>query len=241
MSILDNACLFFLNHGKLLIFTRVACSMQVPFSESDRTDHPASLYAATKKAGEGIAHTYNHIYGLSITGLRFFTVYGPWGRPDMAYFFFTKDILRGNPINIYTGHGGKDIARDFTYIDDIVKGCVASLDTAEKSTGSGGKKTGPAQLRIFNLGNTSPVSVPTLVDILEKHLKVKAKRNIIKMPQNGDVPFTHANISSAQSHLNYKPTTNLDLGLKKFVKWYQSYYGVGSEHRLWLGDNEKII
>lgn len=214
--------------------------MQVPFSESDRTDQPASLYAATKKAGEEIAHTYNHIYGLSITGLRFFTVYGPWGRPDMAYFSFTKDILRGKPISIYTGNNHKDLSRDFTYIDDIVKGCVASLETAEKSTGSGGKKTGPAQLRIFNLGNTSPVSVPTLVDILEKHLKVKAKRDLFKMPRNGDVPFTHANISAAQAQLNYKPTTNLEAGLKKFVKWYLSYYQVGSDHKMWLGDPEQI-
>lgn len=215
--------------------------MQVPFSESDRTDQPASLYAATKKAGEEIAHTYNHIYGLSLTGLRFFTVYGPWGRPDMAYFSFTRDILRKKPINIYTGSGGKDLARDFTYIDDIVKGCVGALDTAEKSTGSGGKKTGPAQLRVFNLGNTSPVTVPALVDILEKYLKTKARRTIVKMPRNGDVPFTHANISSAQSQLNYHPTTNLDTGLKKFVKWYQSYYGVGTDRRLWLGDHEQIV
>lgn len=213
----------------------------MPFSESDRTDQPASLYAATKKAGEGIAHTYNHIYGLSITGLRFFTVYGPWGRPDMAYFSFTQDILRGKAINIYTGSGGKDLARDFTYIDDIVKGCMRALDTAEKSTGSGGKKTGPAQLRVFNLGNTSPVTVPILVDILEKHLKQKAIRNIVKMPRNGDVPFTHANTSSAQSQLNYHPTTNLDTGLRKFVKWYLSYYGVGTDHRLWLGDREQIV
>ena len=215
--------------------------MQVPFSESDQTDQPASLYAATKKAGEEIAHTYNHIYGLSITGLRFFTVYGPWGRPDMAYFSFTRDILRGKAISIYTGNDHKDLARDFTYIDDIVKGCVASLDTAEKSTGSGGKKTGPAQLRIFNLGNTSPVSVPTLVDILERHLKVKAKRDSFDMPRNGDVPFTHANISAAQAQLNYKPITNLETGLKKFVKWYLSYYEVGSDHKMWLGDPEQIV
>ncbi|CAK9256838.1 unnamed protein product [Sphagnum jensenii] len=203
---------------------------KVPFSELDRTDQPASLYAATKKAGEEIAHTYNHIYGLSITGLRFFTVYGPWGRPDMAYFSFTRDILKGKPINIYQGPNNKDLARDFTYIDDIVKGCVASLDTAEKSTGSGGKKTGPAQLRIFNLGNTSPVTVPTLVDILEKYLNVKAKREIVKMPRNGDVPFTHANISAAQTQLQYKPETNLETGLKKFVKWYLSYYGDNTPH-----------
>uniref|UniRef100_A0A0D6QYU6 UDP-glucuronate 4-epimerase n=1 Tax=Araucaria cunninghamii TaxID=56994 RepID=A0A0D6QYU6_ARACU len=197
-----------------------------PFSEQDRTDQPASLYAATKKAGEEIAHTYNHIYGLSITGLRFFTVYGPWGRPDMAYFFFTKDILQGKTIPIFQGPNQVDVARDFTYIDDIVKGCVGALDTAEKSTGSGGKKTGPAQLRIYNLGNTSPVSVQDLVRILEGLLKVKAKKNVIRMPSNGDVPFTHANITLASMELGYKPTTGLPTGLKKFVKWYLSYYGV---------------
>ncbi|KAH7664685.1 UDP-glucuronate 4-epimerase protein [Dioscorea alata] len=197
---------------------------KVPFSESDRTDSPASLYAATKKAGEEIVHTYNHIYGLSITGLRFFTVYGPWGRPDMAYFFFTKDILRGKPISIYEGPDHSTVARDFTYIDDIVKGCLASLDTSQKSTGSGGKKRGPAQLRIFNLGNTSPVPVGELVSILERLLKVKANRKVVKMPRNGDVQFTHANISLAQRELGYHPVTDLQTGLKRFVKWYLDYY-----------------
>ncbi|GFY94234.1 UDP-D-glucuronate 4-epimerase 3 [Actinidia rufa] len=115
---------------------------KVPFLEKDRTDQPASLYAATKKAGEEIAHTYNHIYGLSLTGLRFFTVYGPWGRPDMAYFFFTRDILKGKSIPIFEAADHGTVARDFTYIDDIVKGCLAALDSAEKSTGSGGKKEG---------------------------------------------------------------------------------------------------
>ncbi|KAL3604013.1 hypothetical protein D5086_004872 [Populus alba] len=198
---------------------------KVPFSEKDRTDQPASLYAATKKAGEEIAHTYNHIYGLSLTGLRFFTVYGPWGRPDMAYFFFTKDILKGKSIPIFEAANHGTVARDFTYIDDIVKGCLGSLDTAEKSTGSGGKKKGPAQLRVFNLGNTSPVPVTDLVGILERLLKVKAKRNVMKLPRNGDVPYTHANISYAQKEFGYKPTTDLQTGLKKFVRWYLSYYG----------------
>ncbi|KAL6540847.1 UDP-glucuronate 4-epimerase 1 [Orobanche minor] len=198
---------------------------KAPFSESDRTDRPASLYAATKKAGEEITHTYNHIYGLSITGLRFFTVYGPWGRPDMAYFSFTRNILQGKPITIYRGKNRVELARDFTYIDDIVKGCVGSLDTARKSTGSGGKKRSPAQFRIFNLGNTSPVTVPMMVGILEKQLKAKAKKNVVEMPGNGDVPFTHANISSAQREFGYKPTTDLQTGLRKFVRWYLSYYG----------------
>ncbi|CAA2957553.1 UDP-glucuronate 4-epimerase 3 [Olea europaea subsp. europaea] len=202
---------------------------KVPFSERDRTDQPASLYAATKKAGEGIAHTYNHIYGLSLTGLRFFTVYGPWGRPDMAYFFFTRDILKGKSIPIFQAPNHGTVARDFTYVDDIVKGCLAALDTAEKSTGSGGKKSGPAQLRIYNLGNTSPVPVSDLVSILERLLKVKAKRLVMKLPRNGDVQFTHANISLAQRELGYKPTTDLQTGLKKFVRWYLSYYGNGKK------------
>ncbi|GMN64192.1 hypothetical protein TIFTF001_033261 [Ficus carica] len=197
-----------------------------PFSELHRTDQPASLYAATKKAGEEIAHTYNHIYGLSLTGLRFFTVYGPWGRPDMAYFFFTKDILHGKPIDVYKTQDDKEVARDFTYIDDVVKGCLGALDTAEKSTGSGGKKKAPAQLRIYNLGNTSPVPVGKLVGILESLLNTKAKRHVIRMPRNGDVPYTHANVSLANRDFGYKPTTDLSTGLRKFVKWYVSYYGI---------------
>ncbi|KAJ0478800.1 putative UDP-glucuronate 4-epimerase [Helianthus annuus] len=202
---------------------------KVPFSEKGRTDQPASLYAATKKAGEEIAHTYNHIYGLSLTGLRFFTVYGPWGRPDMAYFFFTKDILKRKPIPVFESGNHGTVARDFTYIDDIVKGCLGALDTTEKSTGSGGKKKGDAQFRIFNLGNTSPVPVSDLVSILEKLLKVKAKRRVMKFPRNGDVPFTHANISLAQREFGYKPTTDLQTGLKKFVRWYEKYYGSGKK------------
>ncbi|GAV58967.1 Epimerase domain-containing protein [Cephalotus follicularis] len=198
----------------------------VPFSESHRTDHPASLYAATKKAGEEIAHTYNHIYGLSLTGLRFFTVYGPWGRPDMAYYFFTKAILQGKTIDVYQTQDEKEVARDFTYIDDVVKGCLGALDTAEKSTGSGGKKRGPAQLRTYNLGNTSPVPVGGLVSILESLLNIKAKKHVIKMPLNGDVPFTHANVSLAYRDFGYKPTTDLLTGLRKFVKWYVGYYEI---------------
>ncbi|GLT61002.1 hypothetical protein SLA2020_337380 [Shorea laevis] len=199
-----------------------------PFSERDRTDQPASLYAATKKAGEEIAHTYNHIYGLALTGLRFFTVYGPWGRPDMAYFFFTKDILHGKTIDIYKTQDDKEVARDFTYIDDVVKGCLGALDTAEKSTGSGGKKKGPAQLRVYNLGNTSPVPVGNLVSILEGLLSTKAKKHVIRMPRNGDVPYTHANVTLAYKDFGYKPTTDLAAGLRKFVKWYVSYYGIES-------------
>ncbi|RXI00560.1 hypothetical protein DVH24_000794 [Malus domestica] len=210
-----------------------------PFSELHRTDQPASLYAATKKAGEEIAHTYNHIYGLSLTGLRFFTVYGPWGRPDMAYFFFTKDILQGKPINVFKTVDDKEVARDFTYIDDVVKGCLGALDTAEKSTGSGGKKKGPAQLRIYNLGNTSPVPVGKLVSILEGLLSTKAKKHVIKMPRNGDVPYTHANVTLAYKDFGYKPTTDLASGLRKFVKWYVSYYGIESRVKKEMDSGKK--
>lgn len=210
-----------------------------PFSELHRTDQPASLYAATKKAGEEIAHTYNHIYGLALTGLRFFTVYGPWGRPDMAYFFFTKDILQGKPIDVYKTVDDKEVARDFTYIDDVVKGCLGALDTAEKSTGSGGKKKGPAQLRIYNLGNTSPVPVGKLVSILEGLLGTKAKKHVIKMPRNGDVPYTHANVSLAYKDFGYKPTTDLSSGLRKFVKWYVSYYGIETRVKREMDINKK--
>ncbi|KAF5775703.1 putative UDP-glucuronate 4-epimerase [Helianthus annuus] len=184
---------------------------EVPFAEKDRTDQPASLYAATKKAGEEIAHTYNHIYGLSLTGLRFFTVYGPWGRLDMAYFFFTKDILKRKPIPIFesSNHGTFTLLKR---VQEVV-----------------GRKKGAAQFRIFNLGNTLPVPVSDLVSILEKLLKVKAERRVMKLPRNGDVPFTHANISLAQREFGYKPTTDLQTGLKKFVRWYEKYYGSGKK------------
>ena len=142
----------------------------------------------------------------------------------MAYFSFTRNILRGKPITVYRGKDRADLARDFTYIDDIVKGCVAALDTSARSTGSGGKKRGPAPYRIYNLGNTNPVTVPALVSILEKHLRLKSKKNVVEMPGNGDVPFTHANITEAQRDLGYKPSTDLQTGLKKFVRWYVSYY-----------------
>jgi UDP-glucuronate 4-epimerase len=194
---------------------------EAPFSEEHRTDRPASLYAATKKAGEAIAHSYNHIYGLSITGLRFFTVYGPWGRPDMAYFSFARSIVAGEPITLYA-----DARRDFTYIDDVVKGCIGALDTAGKSTGSArsGKKSGPAPLRVYNLGNTSPVPVTRMVAILEKLLGKKANKRVVSMPSNGDVPFTHANVSHAAHDFGYRPTTSLDAGLRHFVDWFVEYY-----------------
>ncbi|CAO2211588.1 unnamed protein product [Urochloa humidicola] len=200
-----------------------------PFSEEHRTDRPASLYAATKKAGEAIAHAYNHIYGLSITGLRFFTVYGPWGRPDMAYFSFARSIVSGEPITLF-----RDARRDFTYIDDVVRGCLGALDTAGKSTGimsggKSGKKSGPAPLRVYNLGNTSPVAVTRMVAILEKLLGKKARKRVVTMPSNGDVPFTHANVTHAARDFGYRPATSLEDGLRHFVEWFVRYYKVDIE------------
>jgi UDP-glucuronate 4-epimerase len=200
---------------------------EAPFSEEHRTDRPASLYAATKKAGEAIAHAYNHIYGLSITGLRFFTVYGPWGRPDMAYFSFARSIVAGEPITLFRTADGADARRDFTYIDDVVRGCLGALDTAGKSTGSkSGKKRGPAPLRVYNLGNTSPVPVTRMVAILEKLLGKKAHKRVVTMPTNGDVPFTHANVSHAARDFGYHPATSLEAGLRHFVDWFVRYYKV---------------
>ena len=145
----------------------------------------------------------------------------------MAYFFFTKDIIAGKPVTIFEPSNGaeREVARDFTFIDDVVKGCLGALDTAEKSTGTpgGGKKRGKAQLRVYNLGNTSPVPVSRLVGILENLLGIKAKKSIVKMPSNGDVPYTHANVSLANEDFGYRPTTDLATGLRKFVKWYVEY------------------
>ncbi|KQJ99081.1 UDP-glucuronate 4-epimerase 6 [Brachypodium distachyon] len=182
-----------------------------PFSEEDRTDRPASLYAATKKAGEAIAHAYSSVHGLSVTGLRFFTVYGPWGRPDMAYFAFARAIVAGDPVTLYAG-----ATRDFTFIDDVVRGCLAALDAAKK------KKLN----RVYNIGNTEPVPVARMVAVLEKLLGKKARKRVVAMPRNGDVLFTHANVSLAARDLGYRPTTPLDAGLRRFVDWFLRYYKI---------------
>mmetsp|Transcript_28729 Transcript_28729/g.39698 ORF Transcript_28729/g.39698 Transcript_28729/m.39698 type:complete len:456 (-) Transcript_28729:109-1476(-) len=197
---------------------------KVPFSETDRVDRPASLYAATKKSNEMMAHTYNNIYGISTTGLRFFTVYGPYGRPDMAYFSFTNAIMAGKPIKIFQGPGGSELGRDFTFIDDIVAGCVAALDRAPPST-PGVRNT------VYNLGNTHPVNVSDFVGILETHLGKEAKREYVPMPETGDVLMTHADVSKAMDELGYRPSTSLTVGLEKFVKWYKSYYKGGTLHK----------
>ncbi|CAM6118779.1 unnamed protein product [Calypogeia fissa] len=197
-----------------------------PSSESDRSDQPTSLYAASKQAGEGLVHVYNHTYGLSTTTLRLGTVYGPWGRPDMAYWIFARDILRGKEITIYEGPNQADLVRDWTFIDDIVQGCVAAVDTAQQSTGSGGRKSSPAQFRTFNLGCPSPVTIVNLLNILEELLEVKAKIRVVEMPNYGSAPFMYADISLARSQLGYHPTTDPYTGLKRFVDWYLDYHGL---------------
>lgn len=178
---------------------------KVPFAESDPTDSPSNLYGATKKSNELMARGYHNLYGISVTGLRFFTVYGPWGRPDMAYYSFTDAILQDKPIQIY--NNGK-MKRDFTYIDDIVKGTIAALD-----------KSLPCE--IFNLGNNQPEDVLTLVRLLEQKLDKKGKIELLS-DQPGEVPITYADISKSRSILQFEPTTSLDQGLDQFLSWYRS-------------------
>merc|ERR1711937_392110 len=194
---------------------------KTPFAETDMVDHPASLYAATKKANEMMAHTYNHIFGLSMIGLRFFTVYGPWGRPDMAAFSFTQKILKDEPVNIFQGPGGSELERDFTYIDDIVSGTLAAVNEVTPST----KET--AMCKIYNLGNKDPVTVSYLVDCLENAIGKKAIRNYMPMPPTGDVLKTSADVSLAEADLGYKPTTPLKEGIEKFIEWYVQYFEDG--------------
>merc|ERR1712050_675928 len=198
---------------------------KVPFSETDAVDQPASLYAATKKANEMIAHTYKHIYGLSVIGLRFFTVYGPWGRPDMAAFHFTKKIEKGEAIKIFQGPGGSELERDFTYIDDIVTGCLGSVDRVTASTKE------EAECHVINLGNKDPVTVSYLVDCIEEALGKKAIRNYMPMPPTGDVLKTNADVTLAAKELGYAPTTPLREGIHQFIAWYKEYYknGMGKE------------
>jgi len=199
---------------------------KVPFAETDRVDNPASLYAATKKANEMIAHSYKHIYGLSMIGLRFFTVYGPWGRPDMAAFHFTKKIEKGEAINIFQGPGGSELERDFTYIDDIVTGCVGAVDRVTAST----KET--AEYHLLNLGNKDPVTVSYLVECIEEALGKKAVRNYMPMPPTGDVLKTNADVTTAAKELGYAPTTPLKEGIQKFIDWYTEYYKNGMDKEM---------
>jgi UDP-glucuronate 4-epimerase len=197
----------------------------IPFSEHHRADHPLSLYAATKKSNELMAHVYASLYGLPVTGLRFFTVYGPWGRPDMAYFSFTKHIFEGKPIEVYNEGNMK---RDFTYIDDVVDGIVRVMRKAP--TGNPGwNGTTPdtaasfAPYRIYNIGNNKPVALMDFIAELERHLGITAKKRMLPM-QPGDVPETCADIGDIVHDAGYKPETDIRSGLKRFVEWYREYY-----------------
>ncbi len=199
----------------------------MPFSVHDNIDHPLSLYAASKKANELMAHSYSHLYGMATTGLRFFTVYGPWGRPDMALFLFTKAILEGKPINVFN-HG--DMSRDFTYIDDIVEGVVRVSDKAatpnpEWTGMTPDPGTSKAPYRVFNIGNNAPVQLMDMIGALEKKLGVVAEKNFMPM-QAGDVPATYANSTALSDWVGFKPETTIEHGISEFVDWYRDYYKV---------------
>ncbi|GAB4365105.1 MAG: NAD-dependent epimerase [Elainellaceae cyanobacterium] len=196
-----------------------------PFSVHDNVDHPLSLYAATKKANELMAHTYSHLYELPTTGLRFFTVYGPWGRPDMALFLFTQAILSGQAIDVFN-HGR--MRRDFTYIDDIVEGIVRVIDTIPQPNPdwSGNRPdpgTSQAPYRIYNIGNNQPVELLHFIEVLESRLGMKARKNLLPI-QPGDVPETCADVDDLVRDLCFKPSTPIEVGIERFVDWYRSYY-----------------
>lgn len=199
----------------------------MPFSVHHNVDHPVSLYAATKKANELMAHTYSHLYGLPTTGLRFFTVYGPWYRPDMALFLFTKAILAGNPIDVF--NYGK-MQRDFTYIDDIVEGVVRVMEKMPESNTNWDSTqpdpgTSKAPYRLYNIGNNSPVELMHLIGVLEECLGQKAKKNILPM-QPGDVVATYADVDDLTAAVGFKPSTSIETGVAAFVDWYRKYYAV---------------
>jgi UDP-glucuronate 4-epimerase len=196
-----------------------------PFSEHDNVDHPVSLYAATKKANELMAHTYAHLFGLPVTGLRFFTVYGPWGRPDMALFKFTRGILAGEPIPVY--NEGR-MVRDFTYIEDIVEGVIRVLDqTAEPDPNWSGIAPDPARsrapYRVYNIGNNNPVELLRYIEVLEKALGRKAILELLPI-QPGDVPSTSADVSELEKAVGFRPRTTIEEGIGRFVEWYREFY-----------------
>ena len=198
---------------------------KMPFSEHDSVDHPVSLYAATKKANELMAHTYSHLFALPTTGLRFFTVYGPWGRPDMALFLFTKAILEGRPIDVYN-YG--NMQRDFTYIDDIVEGIVRVVDRlATQNLGYDALQpdaaTSNSPYRLFNIGNDNPVSLLGFIEHVENALGKKAEKRLLPL-QDGDVPATYANTAALREWAQFSPSTTVQDGITRFVAWYRSYY-----------------
>ncbi|WNO06664.1 NAD-dependent epimerase [Rhodoferax mekongensis] len=191
---------------------------KLPFSEQDSVDHPISLYAATKKANELMAHTYSHLFNVPTTGLRFFTVYGPWGRPDMALFLFTKAILEGRAIDVFNQG---QMVRDFTFIDDIVEGVVRVLDKRAAPA----SQAGGAPYRVFNIGNNQPTPLMAYIEAIEKSLGRVAVKNYLPM-QPGDVPATFADTDALNQWVGFKPSTSVELGVQRFVDWYQDYYSV---------------
>ncbi len=198
---------------------------KIPFSVDDRVDHPISLYAATKKANELMAHTYSHLFGLPTTGLRFFTVYGPWGRPDMAMWLFTQAILAGKPIDVFN-HG--KMKRDFTFVDDIVEGVIRTNDTIPKATlvaSDAEDSQTSAPYRVYNIGNNQPVELMHLIETLESALGKKAEKKMLPM-QPGDVQSTFANIDALQRDVGFRPSTAIEDGVRKFVEWYKSYHRI---------------
>jgi UDP-glucuronate 4-epimerase len=200
---------------------------RMPFSVHDNVDHPVSLYAASKKANELMAHTYSHLFNLPTTGLRFFTVYGPWGRPDMALFMFTKAILAGKPIDVF--NYGKH-RRDFTYIDDIVEGVIRTLDNvAQPNPAWSGDQPDPgtsrAPYRIYNIGSNRPVELLRYIEVLEECLGKKAEKNLLPL-QPGDVPDTYADVDALAEDVGYRPSTPVEEGVRRFVDWYRGHYKV---------------
>ena len=200
---------------------------RMPFSERDSVDHPVSMYAATKKANELMAHTYSHLFGLPTTGLRFFTVYGPWGRPDMALFLFTKAILEGRAIDVFN-HG--QMQRDFTYVDDIAEGVIRVTDrvaTADPTYTSDrpDPATSHAPFRVFNIGNHQPVPLLDFIACIERALGMKATMNLLPL-QDGDVPATYADVDALKAWADFAPATSIETGITRFVDWYRGYYKV---------------
>ena len=199
----------------------------MPFSIHDNVDHPVSLYAASKKANELMAHTYSHLYKLPTTGLRFFTVYGPWGRPDMSLFLFTRNILDGKPIDVFNYGNHR---RDFTYIDDIVEGVIRVIDKpAQANAGWASENPDPgtslAPYRVYNIGNNNPVNLLVFIETLEKCLGKEAIKNLLPL-QPGDVPDTYADVYDLVNDLGYKPGTLLETGIRNFVEWYKNFYRI---------------
>lgn len=201
-----------------------------PFSTSDNIDHPLSLYAATKKSNELMAHTYSHLYNIPTTGLRFFTVYGPWGRPDMALYKFTDSIIKGEAIDVYN-HG--NMLRDFTFVDDIVEAISRLVEKpAEPNLDWSGDKPDPsssnAPYKVYNIGNNSPVKLLDFVEAIENKLGIVAKKNYMDL-QPGDVPETYANVDDLYNNINFKPETNINDGVGSFIDWYLNYYNLGDK------------